>query len=200
MTFQVVPDTAAFVIEMGVGQTLWSNTFYGVKPGYYLGDMEVFAHLLYDVWGTNYMPLISDDYTLNKVTAYDLRADGAPMYVYTDTPVPGGDTASALPIQDALVLTLYTQTRGRSGRGRLYLAGFTEGDVAVREFTTACLTAAAGCFYNVVAQFATAGWTWSVVSRYHNNVKRAEGVTMTITSYLFRSAIPGNQQRRSRRP
>lgn len=71
--------------------------------------------------------------SLDQVTVYDLTADKAP-YVLTTTPSVQGDGISALPADVAICISKRTATRGRRGRGRIYLGGLA----------TASLTPATG--------------------------------------------------------
>jgi hypothetical protein len=200
MTYQAVPNTAAFVVEFGSAELQWTNTFHYMKSGFLQSELETAANVLWNVMAAYYMPIVSNNFSLRKVTAYDLRSPDAPVVVFTDTPVPGSDAADTLTLQDALILTLYTNTRGRSGRGRVYFAGFTESDQTDGEFTSTVASDIATLASHLHLDLLGYGWVWVVVSRYLDGVKREEGSPIIITTYSVRSNIPGSQSRRTRRP
>lgn len=201
MAFQAVPDVCQFVLEWGNDALQWSNVFHFNKVDYTFGDMETGAQAMFEAASTStWMLALCNDWGVRHCRAYDLREEGAPVFTYTTTPVLGTDTGQSLPIQNALVMTLRTNTRGRRGRGRLYLAGLGENSHADGVFNTTTRTRAEDLLSDIQTSMASYGWLWGVVSRWADKVKLTEGQLIPITSYECRSLIPGNQQRRSQRP
>jgi len=201
MTYQAVPDTAAFTLELGSATLQWSNTFHGRKQDFSTLDMIGAAEALFDAASlSDYVDHLHTTFYFRKVTAYDLRSDGAPVYVTTAAPVQGVEASPVLPIQDAFVCTLRTFTRGRSGRGRLYFAGFTEGGLSAGQWSTTLSAAILSMMDDIQTALTSLGFEYVLVSRYHDNVKRSVGLTIPIEGVENRSSIPGNQERRSRRP
>lgn len=68
----------------------------------------------------------TDDTQLDAITVYDLGSSTAAGIVTSGLPTWGEGGSDALPPEVALVVSHRTGTRGRSGRGRSYFAGFTE--------------------------------------------------------------------------
>lgn len=68
----------------------------------------------------------TDDTQLDSISVYDLGSSTAAGIVTSGLPTWGDGGSDALPPEVALVVSHRTATRGRSGRGRSYLAGFTE--------------------------------------------------------------------------
>lgn len=200
MAFQPVPNTALAVVEIGSDTLQWTNALHFYKNLFTVQDMENLGGTLWYVYETYFMPMISTTFSLRKVTVYDLREYDGYVYTYESTPVAGSDAGQLLPIQDALVVTLYTIHRGRSGRGRVYLAGFTESDLTGGVFNAGVITAANTMFTSMKASLSPYGWSWVIVQRWHDKVKLAEGQAHDVQTHTVRSGIPGNQQRRGRRP
>jgi hypothetical protein len=68
----------------------------------------------------------TDDTQLDAITVYDLGSTSAAGIVTSGLPTWGDGGTDPLPPEVALVVSHRTATRGRSGRGRSYFAGFTE--------------------------------------------------------------------------
>lgn len=68
----------------------------------------------------------TDDTQLDAIDVYDLGSTTAAGTLTTGLATWGDGGTDALPPDVALVMSHRTATRGRSGRGRSYLAGFTE--------------------------------------------------------------------------
>jgi hypothetical protein len=200
MAFQPVPDAAQVIIDTSYGSSHWSNSLWFTRNGYGPGDMDNLGVVVFTAWAAAFSPFLSTGGSINFVTIYDQRSDGAPVRMPAVVPVPGLSAGEADPLGDSAVITLYTDTRGRSGRGRLYIGGLTHDMRAGPEITSAVLTQLVNGVIATKNAGAGQGWLPVVVSRYHNNVKRAVAVTMTITSIVGRSGIVGSQDRRNRRP
>jgi hypothetical protein len=199
MVFQPVPDCALVIFDMGSLGVNWSNTFHFTKSGFNLTDMTNLAEQTFLAWSLSIDDILYSSFSSRGVTAYDLREEGGDVIVGDVTPVAGLVEADAYEPNSALVLTLRTHVRGRSGRGRLYLAGFTEAGIADGVWAEATIAAAITAVEAVQTAAQVLGWTYSVVSRYHNGAKRAEGWPIAITDIVCRSGIPGKQSRRNPR-
>lgn len=68
--------------------------------------------------------LFSDAHTLVDITVTDFSTVGGASFVFGINHV-GTASANSLPIQDAAVVTWYTNVNTRRGRGRNYIGGFT---------------------------------------------------------------------------
>lgn len=91
----------------------------------------------------------SPNVSYDGVLFTDVQDPLAPRYLYP-TGVPGTATGDQLPLQTALVVSLLTPVGGRSGRGRVYIGGFTEtandpGSLLPRA-SDACINAVANGF------------------------------------------------------
>lgn len=200
MAFIPVVDCVKAVIEFTAGSRQWTNTWWFTQHEFDQDNMQTLATALWAQTESVFMPVVVDDVTLTKVTIYDMSAEDAPVVTYTDDPVAGGVTGEMSPLSVALVMTFYTNARGRSGRGRIYLTGASESAIANGVYT--------GTFYARAQTYCEAiqsaalglGWNHVVVSFFENNVPRAAGLARAVQDITRRSSIPGNQRRRAGRP
>lgn len=200
MAFQPVPNTAAVIIETVAGTFSWSNSMHFTRTLWGVPEMEALGIAVFNAWASNMASHLSSLFSTNRVTVYDLRMEGAPVSVPAVTPVVGLDPGDPYNIGDAVVVTLRTAVRGRSGRGRLYIAGFTEAYV---EGGSANVSLQADVIATVSAAITAgeaAGWDYVLVQRWANHVKLANALTHSITNVVIRSAILGGQERRAARP
>lgn len=130
---------------------------------------------------------------------YDMREENAPVVVGTE-PSQGGEAAGdVIPLSNAVVLTLRTNRRGKSFRGRMYVAGFTETHMVDNAWAATLVAAMEALGAAIQANSAAIGWTWCVHSGVANGVPREEGVLTPVTTWEVRNPIPGVQRRRQRR-
>lgn len=101
--------------QRGDGTDLWGASL----AGSLLDNLESW-------WVTNVLALLSIQVTTTELYATELDSETAPTYSEV-VGSSGADGASALPAQNAVVITFRTERRGRSGRGRNYIAGLPVG-------------------------------------------------------------------------
>lgn len=200
MAFIPVPNSCQVIIETGDSTLQWSNSFWFARSAFTETQMSDLAAAVFDSYANDLDSYTANDWSFRKVTAYDMRSDTAPVAVPTVTPIAGLLAEQRLPVQDALVVTLYTATRGRSGRGRSYIAGGTEAILLEGKFTSAMAAGVVAAFNDIRTLAASMGWVQVIASRYHNGVARSAGAEYPVTSAVVRSLIPGQQGRRERRP
>lgn len=200
MTFVPVEHAAMLVIEWGNASVQWTNTLWFVRADYDATNLQELTAIPNTAADATTLSLIHISYNLLGARAYDMRAEDGPVADSTWVARAGTQTGSVLPIQDACVITLRTNARGRSARGRLYFTGMTEPGLNLGVWTPAVTDEWVDFVEDLQAAAAALGWTHVVASRYLNGAPRASGFTRAVTAVESRSAIPGNQQRRSRRP
>jgi hypothetical protein len=200
MTFVPGAHLARVLIISGNEEEQWSNGLYFTRANFSQTHLEELVQTVRDTWATEMASFLSNSYATRGAIGYDMRASDAPTYTYTPAPVFGVGVTQRLPIQDALVVTLYTSARGRSGRGRLYVAGSTEGAISNGVFTEGTVNDVVNGVIAVKDAAFAAGWNLVVSSTQQDGVRLEERVNRLVTEITCRSGIPGNQQRRSRRP
>jgi hypothetical protein len=200
MAFQAVPDAAEVVLVFGSSAYEFTNTLWVTRPGFIEAEMTSLAVAIDNAWLTLVTKPLSSAYRLKQVAVYDQREDGAPVIRYNNAAGTGSHAGEIADRQSAMVVTLRTSVRGRSGRGRLFLGGWTEGTMQAGEFQAANVTQVTTWIAALAAAITNQGWVWSVCSRRHDNAARPVPLTFPITSFEVRSALPGSQNRRNFRP
>lgn len=201
MTFVPSPNAVRISLELQQGTRPMANVLHAVvddssDPGL----LATVAQFAYDTYAATFLPLLSTAVVLQTSTCYSLQSVTAPVASYTPVaPETGDQSGEQLPLQSAAVLTLRTNARGRSGRGRLYLSGWSEGSSSSSSLTpaaSAALQTAAGAF---LAAWQASDFSLVVFSQYTGNAPRPVGLALPVTEIELRSAVFGSQRNRNRR-
>lgn len=110
---------------------------------------------------------VHPSHTLFAAAVRDVRTADQPEYFGTGAQVAGTEpSADPLPTGIALVVSLKTARAGPSGRGRVYLTGFTEADNTTAHIASAALITAAGNFISTIrTNLGTSGLALAVLAR-----------------------------------
>jgi hypothetical protein len=200
MVFQPVPNAAQLIVGYVGSPGNFSNSMWFTKAGFNVADMGLLGAAVASAITAEWLAFLANDFSPNVITIYDMRADGAPIVSYDPAIAAGGDADEIHPLNEALVLTLRTATRGRSGRGRMYLGGLSVGQSADGEWSAGTMAAALDLAAAIDANATAQGWQWVIASRVHDGALRDPALTFPITEWLVRSAKVGSQRRRVRRP
>jgi len=76
--------------------------------------------------GSGVAAFLSNQTVLTDIMVTDLDAEGAPQFSGAFDAFVGDSAAEYLPLQSAAMIEWLTAFRGRSGRGKTFLGGFTE--------------------------------------------------------------------------
>jgi len=178
----------------------WANVFAFTKPSFVYADMVDLGNTLWGGLRTSYKNFMSDLTGLASITVIDMRAFGAQSYT-TGAPTQDGlNIEEMLSLQDAVVATLRTLGRGRSFRGRKYMAGFTEDDLTDGIWSAALISEIEDqldAWKVLASQF---GWTLCIASEQINKVPKSPAVLTPVTTISVRNSLPGSQRRRVGRP
>jgi hypothetical protein len=195
MAFQPCINTGSAVARM----TTWDNQT--VENVYHFRLTEDLDQTLADVIAggiisnmTEINAYVFSGNTWEDVTVTDLRTEGAPSFISTDTgtwPLAGGSGTDPLPGANAAIISWTTALRGRSYRGRTYFGGLTEGAVTSGTVTAGLLTAMDDFIDSVV----TLG-DLGILSRVHNKVPRDSGVLHIITGGSAKAEFATQRRRR----
>lgn len=207
MAFQPCPAWKITVKGTSGGPPFWNNIFHvGAAFGGAALTQAAADTIAANMRGfyANLAPTMSTNWSLAFVTVTDLRTEGAPEFngVFGAALV-GTGSGDELPSNVAGLVQWRTAFRGREGRGRTYLVGFTETaaqgeNMSNTAFATLVTFAGAigGAGFCVLSRFkgtepATTG------ARRLKPIPRLEGVTHTITSGSARQRF-ATQRRRIR--
>jgi len=156
----------------------------GVPPS--LSDLEDAATVT-NGWVTDtLLDWISDDVELNGVTAYDLTSDSSPLHNLVNTTPPVGLVASpSQAMNAAIVASLRSANRGRSGRGRNFLMGVPNNVVIdAAHVSTTHASNILGAYITGLAVLAFNGFTWCVNSKYTEGAPRTTGFLQEVESVV----------------
>jgi hypothetical protein len=199
MPFKATTDGAKVYIQFENPKGTWGNVLWFTKPNFTLADLQALATAVKTAVVDYFVDSLVVGASCTGVTAYDMRtSDGA--IVYGSYSAGTGDIAGdPMPLGDCLCVTLYTDKRGRSHRGRMYLAGYSEGSHALAGFDASAQAAAANLATHLKADTAAIGWTWGVHSDFLDGVERDPAVVTPITTPYIRDAAVASQRRRDLR-
>jgi hypothetical protein len=124
-------------------------------------------------------------------------ADGPVAEFVTGYPIVGGNDTEAAENGVALVVTLRSEARGRTGRGRNYVAGIIRGAVASSRFDPAMVTAVTLLYNNLRAAAFTAGHNLCIVSRYVDGAPRVGGILRDVLTVDSVTNATRSQRRRN---
>src|ERR1051325_10526629 len=142
--------------------------------------------------------ILADEVVLDELVVTDLRTEGAPQYVGVVSS-PGTNAADRLPDQLAIVVTLRTALRTKSGRGRIYMGGFCESSSDSAGNIVGATATAVADFWNAIKS-AWSGDSYSgdlgVISR-KDPAFGYTGTIRPVTSLEVRDNKWDSQRRRS---
>lgn len=200
MAFTPSPDTAMVVLEYTTESTSWTNTLYFSTPGL----TETLALQLVDYCVINLvtplMAYMSSATEYQQATVYDMTSEVSPKYVvpYSGTLV-GAGNSQPMPLNAALVATFYSNTRGRSGRGRNYVSGFPEADIGAIASNGVLFNNLNTVYGNFLLAAEPSGTQWVIYQRRANNIGLNQAELHPVTSAVIRNARLGSQRRRTRK-
>lgn len=200
MTFIPTPHTARVVVRFTKGSEGYSNVFHFEKPSFTLTDMENLAAAVDAIVGGSYMSIWNNHISYVATDVYDIRTSTGQIVTESTTGAPGTVAGEGLPTNLAVVVTLRTATRGRTGRGRVYVAGFSESNLDEGVFNSGTLPQAKSYVDNVIAEGLAVGWVCGVRSIQTDGVINNPALMRPVTDTEVRSGIPGTQRRRLDRP
>ena len=170
------------------------------SPGIDAEGLQFIAQEFYEGWVATIMTTLSNACTLQSVAAYSLDSDSAPIAEYVPPEAASGAIeGDPLPLSAACVVTLRTANRGRSGRGRVYLAAFSEADSDGSLLSNARVATVETAFTAFRAALAVQLIPLCVLSQFTNGAPRATGLLQNVIAHDVRNNTYGSQRRRNRR-
>lgn len=142
---------------------------------------------------------VSSQFSSTNLHVQDVKPGSLATYIRTYSTVSGSNLTDPLPPQDAVCYSLRTALKGRSYRGRFYLAGVPKENTAGGTLTAGAITVYTTILTQLLAVFGPAGsngdWRLCVISRYHNGIKRPSPVSTQVTSGSMDSVIRTQRRR-----
>ena len=178
------------------GNVMENTLYFLASTTFSTADMNALAEDLNSWWVTNMKPLTGSYVQFLGTKVTDLTSIAAPAFeVPVSGTVVGDDTGDPIAQQVALCLSLLTDARGRSYRGRNYVGGFTESAMTGGMWGGTHATNVRGAYELITVVADTNDMVWSVLSRYHLGVPRSAGVATPITN-IRANLIPAIQRKR----
>jgi hypothetical protein len=199
----------AFVAAPNIIQVEWRMLLFGQKIENRLmvdnlaeitpAVLESEAIRAWDWWEATYRAGIMDTCTLASVVATDMGEQNGSQFTYApDTTTVGLLTGQSLPNETAFCISLHTASRGRSARGRWFVAGIH--DDTRTDPNTVSATAAEewrSSLQNYINLTVEAAKAVVIVSRFSNGVLRPGGpVYFPVTAAAVTDLILDSQRRR----
>lgn len=199
MPFVPVPNTVMVEAIFEYDGQIVENTYYfeNVDSSTDAGGITALLQLVRTTIQEELMPLLTSTIALVRLVGTLLDAvDSIGIVLSLPTPFPGGVAGEPLPNNVSYTVTFLTALRGRSFRGRNYIAGIpadgADGNQIDPTFRTGILS-----FYDTLrAGVSEEGWNMVVVSRVHNGAPRVTGVTTPLTGFTTYDVFLDSQRRR----
>lgn len=161
-----------------------------------VSDLNTLAAAVESWFVTQIMFYMSNNITYHETNVVDLTTATSPTgYSLAEQGSTGNVASPALPGNVCICASFRSTQRGRSARGRNYLAGLPESLVTGNVVDTALL-ANITSGYDIILTTPFAGWTWVIVSRYNAGVPRVAGTTFDVVSAGFVDDVIDSQRRR----
>lgn len=177
-----------------------SNTIYlkGLQPPVLLSDMETVAEELETWWTLSIAPEVVDALTLREVYVTDLSTQTSPTYTHVPTTLPTGDLAvTGVPGNVAFCVSFRSAGRGRSSRGRNYVAGLAETDVSGNTYDNTRIANLVSAYDQLRTIALFQGYMqWSIVSTYENKLPRAQALVQPVVAAIATDTVVDSQRRR----
>lgn len=187
MAFQPVVNTAEFVIQGALQGIPVQNTFYVENTIPWLAEaLDDLCEVISDAVLEGMINRLPTQWFGFGVFARDLSSEIAPVGVSLGLAgVPGNSSGAVLPNNCSASFKRSSAFAGRSARGRIYWMGLDAGFLSANEnFLSGSFTAAAVADLNIITNAITAeGYANVIVSRYHNGLPRAAGLTTPQTGW-----------------
>lgn len=198
MPYQPVENTVLVELRYTLhGENVENTLHFHSEDGVTLANMQDLADFVDDWWDTSVRPLQSTAVTYRETYLTDLTTQTSPTYTSTvKSGLAGTDgSASGMPGNVTLCVSLRTNNRGRSGRGRNYFVGLNEDDVTGNFVVQAKADNIILAYENLLVP-ALFPYQLVVVSRQFNGVQRAEGLVQPVTNVLYTDLASDSMSRR----
>ena len=199
MPFIPVADTVEVeLFQMLHGQKIENTQYWRKIGGSSVADATDLWNSLLIWWSTSFSIQLSNQLTLLGAKITDLSSETSYAVEFAaPAPHPAGHSVSfGLPGNVALVASFRTNSRGRSYRGRNFVAGLPEDGVDGNTVQTSVVNALQASYAALLSDFAPSGWEWVVASRFHNKLPRVAGIATAITSVIVVDPYIDSQRRR----
>lgn len=198
MAFQSVPDCAEAVIKATCGGKPIANVLGFYKAGGYdLAAVTDLADLIDAAIGTDYIPILHDGVNYVETVVRGLENVNDFEATANANAGLGSLTGAPLPNNVSLCVTLRSGLTGRSARGRFYAMPTNAAQQSgLNTFSSSYALDVEAFLTTIKAGASGIGWTMAIISRWHDNAKRAAGVYFPVTTLGARNFLMDSQRGR----
>lgn len=198
MAFIPVPNVAKVAIEQRLDGEPVVNTlhFYNAN-GWSNASLTTLGTAIQGWWVNGLSPNLSTSLVLEQIVATDLSAQISPQATVEAGALLIGDVpGDCAPNNAALCVSLRSSFRGRSARGRNYVAGIPDSVRTRSRLTDTFLTAIVDAYEQLLTVGPQTSSTWVIVSLRSNKAPRAQGVFLPVTNIVVVDNVLDSMQRR----
>jgi len=182
MAFIETPACAKVAVEWTlfgrpIVNTLWFER--ADDDDYNTGTLEDLCGLLSTWLQAELLPQLSESIECVRLYATAQHSAFAPFFELPMGNVNGELTGGAMPTKVAMCIAFKSDVRGRSYRGRNYVAGIREADVADNAFGATRIAGVVAA-YNALPAAVLNDNIWVIVSHYADNAPRSQGVSVGV--------------------
>lgn len=205
MPFVPVANTALVEVRVTAnGQQCENTTWWEFPAPPVPADLISLGNALEAWWNAFPAPLTSSNVQLREILLTSQHDATAPQVSITPGIATfGTSTANIVPNNVTMSVSFRTALRGRSFRGRNYIVGITEDQIAGNSFVAAFTPLWQAVYEELLTVAASEGVTWVVASRFSGvnpgtgaPIPRAAGVTTPITTVLVVDDFVDSARRR----
>jgi len=176
------------------GQNVFGAAKTTVAPWLYTELVQLTSDF-FTWWNTNLKAKLPASTVLQNITAYDLEEEFGTIVV-DPVVTPGSNAGTAVANQVAMVVTLQSNTRGRSFRGRCFISGLPTSALADQKlWASAQCTSMNSAFQALNTVLATHNTFHAILSREFGGHPRTEGNVVQVVSYNARVQVATQRRR-----
>lgn len=198
MAFIPSPNVMQIILQGTLYGSVIQNTLYFKKAdssAFTQSDFATLASAVEGWYNANIVNVLSDDVGFNTILGYDQTSQSAPAYSQPAT-ISGNVLNTSAPGNVAFSVSFKTGNRGRSGRGRNYVAGIPELYLTGNNTQAVFYNGILNGYTALISAAATAGFVWGVLSKYSNGVPRASGLFQPVTTVTIANVQVDSQRKR----
>lgn len=198
MAFIPVAKTVEAEIRMLLdGQKVENTLYFRYLTVPTPANLDALGAALLDWWETSYATLVTPETTVREIYLTSLDTETSPAAtVVPAAPLAGTIESSILPNNASFCVSFRTASRGRSFRGRNYIAGLAASGVVNNTLEEAYVTNIVNAYTALLTVAFGLSNIWSVVSRFSGNAPRVAGVTTNITTVVAVDRTVDSMRRR----
>lgn len=192
------PTVAQFRIEGQYLSQNYNNVIYADSPREWTAELLTAVSAAIGSWlSVDLLPNFVNQLVLTGITATSMAGINAPqIFNPFVTPIVGGVNEAGLPGSVAIVATKKSQNRGRSGRGRTYFAGLSEGVVTGNTVAQGWIDAVNANLAELEEQLLAADARHVIYSRFSVGLPRPVGIAFPVLTYAIENNVVDSQRGR----